>query len=262
VAAHPFWIALDFIEDSYEYVAGFVLEYHQAQYEADRLRRERVALAQKAAQSEELEAERRRLRSMLEFERAEKKVTLLPAEIISRSEGAFFIDQGRAHGVEPAMCVLAPDGAVVGIVSEVYALNATVLTLHNPDCKIGAMIQRNRVRGIVRGTGQVLNAICEMEYIDMKDQIGPGDRVVTMGTGVYPAGRPIGTVMGVESGKTLQKKARVLPDANLQSIEEVFVVTQALVPAEEMTARPRPQGAVSRAHQMPDERSLQERYAP
>ena len=96
----------------------------------------------------------------------------------------------------------------------------------------------------------------------MKDQIGNGDRVVTMGTGVYPAGRPIGTVTGVEAGKTLQKKARVQPDANLASLDEVFVITQALVPAEEMRGQPRPQGAVSRAYPMPDERSPQERYAP
>ncbi len=262
VASHPFWLALNFAEESYGYAAGFVLDYHRNYNEAQRLRNEYAEMTQRVAEYGELRAERIWLRNMLDFARSEKTVTLLPAEIISRSLGAFTIDQGSTHGVEPAMCVLAPDGAVAGIVSEVSPFNATVLTLHNPDCKIGALIERNRVRGIVRGTGQVGDAICEMEYIDMKDQIGNGDRVVTMGTGVYPAGRPIGTVVGVQAGKTLQKKARVQPDANLQSLDTVFVITQALIPADEIRGRPRPQGAVSRAHPMPDERSPQERYAP
>lgn len=262
VASHPFWLALDAAEESYDYAAGFVLDYHRHYRESQRLQTEFAEVTQRLSEYKELKAEQERLRLMLEFERSETMVTLLPAEIISRSLGAFTIDQGRTHGVTPAMCVLAPDGAVVGVISEVSPFNATVLTLHNPDCKIGALIERNRVRGIVRGTGQVAEAVCEMEYIDMKDQIGNGDRVVTMGTGVYPAGRPIGTVTGVEAGKTLQKKARVQPDANLASLDEVFVITQALVPAEEMRGQPRPQGAVSRAYPMPDERSPQERYAP
>lgn len=263
VASHPFWIALNFTENAYSYAAEFVLDYHHNYREVNRLQQERAELAQRLADYEELRAEQRRLRQMLDFERSETAVTLLPAAIISRSLGAFVIDRGRTHGIERAMCVLAPDGAVVGVVSEVSPVNATVLTLHNPDCKIGALTVRNRVRGIVRGTGQVgANAVCEMEYIDMKDQIGVGDRVVTMGSGIYPAGRPIGTVVGVEAGQTLQKKARVLPDANFQSLDEVFVITQALIPAEEIRGRPRPQGAVSRAHPMPDERSMQERYAP
>ena len=263
VASHPFWLALDFVEDSYTYAAGFVVDYHRNYTAVNRLRNDYAEMAQRLADYEELRAERQRLRRMLDFQRNEQTATLHSAEIISRSLGAFTIDQGSTDGIEPAMCVLAPDGAVVGLVSEVSPFNATVLTLHNPDCKIGALIARNRVRGIIRGTGQVgANAVCEMEYIDMKDQIGSGDRVVTMGTGVYPAGRPIGTVLGVEAGKTLQKKARVQPDANLQSLDEVFVITKALIPAEDMRGRPRPQGAVSRAHPMPDERSVQERYAP
>lgn len=263
VASHPFWLALGFVEDSYAYAAGFVVDYHRNYTMANRLRNECAEMGQRMADYEELRAERERLRHMLNFRRNEKTVTLHPAGIISRSLGAFTIDQGSTDGIEPAMCVITPDGAVVGLVSEVSPFNATVLTLHNPDCKIGALIKRNRVRGIIRGTGQVgANAVCEMEYIDMKDQIGSGDRVLTMGTGVYPAGRPIGTVMDVEAGKTLQKKALVQPDANLQSLDEVFVITQALIPAEEMRGRPRSQGAVSRAHPMPDERSMQERFAP
>jgi rod shape-determining protein MreC len=262
VVSHPFWLGLDFVEESYSYAAGFVMDYHRSYREANRLRNEYAELTQHVAEFDELKAEQRRLRRMLDFERNEELATLLPAEIISRSLGAFTIDRGGSHGVEPAMCVIAPDGAVVGLVAEVSPFNATVFTLHNPDCKIGALVERNRVRGIVRGTGQFGEAVCEMEYIDMKDMIGAGDRVVTMGTGIYPAGRPIGTVDSVEAGKTLQKKARVVPDANLQSLDEVFVITQALIPADEVRGRPRPQGAVSRAYPMPDERSVQERYAP
>jgi len=263
VASHPFWLALDFAEDSYNYASGFVLNYHQNYALANRLRTECAEMTQRLADHDELRAERERLRRMLDFQRGEKTATLLPAEIISRSLAAFTIDQGSTNGIEPAMCVLAPGGGVVGLVSEVSPFNATVLTLHNPDCKIGAIVERNRVRGIIRGTGQVgSNAVCEMEYIDMKDQIGSGDHVVTMGTGVYPAGRPIGTVLSVEAGKTLQKKARVQPDADLQSLDEVFVISQALIPAGEIRGGTRPQGAVSRAHLMPDERSPQERYAP
>jgi rod shape-determining protein MreC len=259
--AYPFLKVLKLCESGYDYASGFVIQYDQARHDAEILRGKLAQAALLAADRAELAVENQRLRRALDFVGAEPRITLKPAAVISRAMGTLTIDRGSAQGVREGMCALTP-GGIAGIVSKVGPLNAHVLTLHNADCKIGAMIRRTRVRGIVHGSGSDLSYVCRMEYIDLKDEVRENDEVISIGGGVFPRGYPIGRVTSVRGEGTLLQTAYVEPVADLYSIEEVLLVERELLAATDLTAASPSGQGISLAPTMPDERSPQERYAP
>lgn len=261
VAAYPVLKTFKAVENGFEYVAGFATAYHQPRVENARLRGQIADMNVRLADRQEVLSENRRLRDMLRFARSHPLLTLDSAAVISRAEGTIVIDRGALHNVQKAMSVLVPEG-IVGVISAVDPFNAYVLTLHNPDCRVGAMIQRNRVRGVVQGSRSRFRRVCQMEYIDVNDEVRTGDLVVTVGGGVFPGGYPIGRVTAIEGEGTLLRTAYIEPSAPLFSLDEVFIVRKAQMTARELTGADTREEVLSRAHPMPDDRTLQERYAP
>src|SRR5690606_16604071 len=96
----------------------------------------------------ELEAENERLRRMLAFKQAERRLTLEPAHVLANSlDGTLLIDRGSTHGISEGMGVINYDG-VIGIVAKVEPFQATVFTLNHPRCQVSAVIKRNRVASL------------------------------------------------------------------------------------------------------------------
>lgn len=268
LVSHPFWKGLDTVGDGVDYVSGLLFSYHSAQSEARRLRHELYERLPQHAEVLEIRAENQRLREMLAFQREHPGLAMLPAEVVplpaevmSKSRGMLVLDRGSLHGVKEFMCVLTYDG-VVGVVTRVEPTLCQVATLHHEDCKIGAMIVRNRVRGVVHGSGNLLTHICSMHYIDLKDEVRKGDQVVTCGGTVYPAGFPIGVVAATYEEGALQRTAELEPAADPYSADEVFIVLGAQLSAREMAASEPLGSPPSPAHAMPDDRPIPERYAP
>jgi len=263
VAAYPFWKGLTAAQNTLSTASAFFLEYGAAKREAEALRYEVTDLSHALTALDELRAENERLRDMLEFVRTEPRFTVEPAQVIGRSfEGALTIDRGGVHGVREAMCVLTQDG-VVGMVAKVEPFFSHVYTLHHSQCRVGAMIPRNRVRGIVHGGGSTQRPVSTMQYIDIKDDVRPGDDVVTSGGSIFPSGFPIGRVTRVEfDSESLLKTAFIEPILDPYSLDEVFVLRAAPPSPEELTGEGgRTAGDVS-LYALPDNRSIQERYAP
>jgi len=267
VAATPFWLAFSYSADAASYVVSFFTSYNAAFEEAETLRAELTSKLPRLVALHELEAENARLREMLEFREREPRLDLQVAtvqvKVIGRFEGALMINQGSMHGVREAMCVMTADG-IVGVVAEVQPFQSFVYTLHHADCRIGAMVERTRAFGLVRGSGSDVSHICRMEYIDIKDEIRPGDLVVTSGGAVFPKGYPIGVISAIpESGGATLRTAYVRPLADPYRLDEVFLVRRAQPSPEELSGwtPPEPVDPDDDAA-MPDSRTLQERYAP
>jgi len=264
VTSRPFLKALRGIERRADYVVGLVGAYDTAYEEARILRRRVVEQMQFTAQRHELAAENQRLRRMLRFARQEPRLVLAPAEaeVIAIFEGILKTDRGSMHGIEESMGVLTEAGAV-GLVSAVDWTTSTVITLHNPRCRIGAMIRRNRVRGVVRGSSSDLSRTCTMEYIDTKDEVREGDEVVTSPESLFPSGYPVGRVVAIDETGTLWKVAYIEPAVNPYQLDEVFIVRRAVPSSDELTGldglgRDAPNAAPA----LPDDRPVQQRYAP
>lgn len=262
ITAYPFLRALKGIEQGIAYTTGLVFSYHDARKEADEMRRRLANAMQQAAERGEFARENARLRRMMDFVRAEPGLTLEPVSVIDSFKGVIRIDRGSLHGVEESMCALS-EGGIVGTVTQVNLASANVATLHNGDCRVGAMIERNRVRGTVHGSSGDLSRYCTMTYIDMKDEVRVGDTVVTSPESMFPAGRLVGRVIAVhDEPGSLWQYADVAPATDPYRLDELFIVRRTVTPLAEPAPPSRENARLSVAPEVPDTRSIQERYAP
>lgn len=267
LSSYPFLAARTSLEEGVGYTSDFVARHNALREEAEENKLLRARLQTTLAREDELAAENRRLRDVLDFARAEQRLTLTPVRIIENLRGMLTIDRGRVHGLEPRMAVITERG-VVGIVTEVHDITASVATLHHRDCRIAAMVHRNRIRaydGVVKASPDY-SYICSMEFIDMKNDVRLGDTVVTSPESDFPAGLPVGTVSAVrESAGALWRWAEIEPAVDPYVLDEALVVTR-YVPESTFLAggvhRDSYREATSLAPTMPDERPIQERLAP
>ncbi|MBM3290122.1 MAG: rod shape-determining protein MreC, partial [Candidatus Hydrogenedentes bacterium] len=260
--------------------------------EAAELRTEIDALVPRIADRDAVFAENQRLKEMVGYAQAQPRLDLTPAKvvplssdpvagtIISNKAGVLVVDRGSIHGIEPAMCAMTKDG-VAGVVIDVKPTLSYVATLHSDRCQIAAMIGRDkRVRATIHGSGSDFSTICKLEHIDTKDIVRVGDEVLTCGSGIFPAEYPIGKIVEVENSGTLFQVAYVEPHADPYSVDEIFLVKRAqptlleLTGAEAGADQPvvpppgpiedteKPRAREKTAFALPDERTMQERYAP
>jgi rod shape-determining protein MreC len=83
------------------------------------------------------------------------------------------------------------------------------------------MLVDSRIQSPVGGTGEPLLV---MKYIPNDDNVNSGERVVTSGMDrIFPRDLPVGTIAEIKPGNPF-KQIRVRPAANLQRLEEVFVL--------------------------------------
>ncbi|HPU96659.1 MAG TPA: rod shape-determining protein MreC [Candidatus Hydrogenedentes bacterium] len=275
--SYPFLLGREAASGVGAWMWSLVAGYAELEAERKSLEEHLAVSRAAAARSRELEAENRTLREALLFVRQTPELVLEPARVLERYKGMLRIDRGRRHGIQPGMGVISTEG-VVGIVSETADFMSTVATLHHMDCRVGAMVLRNRLRaydGIVHAAGTDLSGLCTMEYIDVKEEVRVGDMVVTSPESVFPAGLPIGRVSAINSVEgTLYKSAEVSVFTDPYRLDMVFLVRRSsddpswLAGPEEdyltlyESARAAEGEAVAGGSPGPDTRPVQERLAP
>ena len=130
------------------------------------------------------------------------------------------LDRGEHAGIRKNMGVITPDG-VVGKVVEVYSNASLVLLLTDKESGVGALLADSRIQSPVGGQGEPLLV---MKYIPNDDSVNLGERVITSGMDrIFPRDLPVGTVTEIKSGNPF-KQIRIKPAANLERLEEVFVL--------------------------------------
>src|SRR5580704_3564907 len=193
--------------------------------ENEELKRENGALKLQITQLQSKASEADRLAALLKFRQTNLDVPMIAARVIGGSADSasqtIYLDRGERDGIRRNMGVITPDG-VVGKVIESYKDTAQVLLLTDKDSGVGAMLVDSRVQKPVGGTGEPLLV---MKYISNEDNsVNPGDRVVTSGMDrIFPRDLPVGTIADIKAGNTF-KQIRVRPAANLERLEEVFVL--------------------------------------
>jgi rod shape-determining protein MreC len=191
----------------------------------EELKRENGALKLLITQLQSKAGEADRLAALLKFRQTNVDVPMVSARVIGGSADSasqtIYLDRGERDGIRRNMGVITPDG-VVGKVIESYKDTAQVLLLTDKDSGVGAMLVDSRVQKPVGGTGEPLLV---MKYISNEDNsVNPGDRIVTSGMDrIFPRDLPVGTIADIKAGSTF-KQIRVRPAANLERLEEVFVL--------------------------------------
>ncbi|MGH9588666.1 MAG: rod shape-determining protein MreC [Acidobacteriaceae bacterium] len=191
------------------------------QQQIQRLRLEQASIAQDAAQGQ-------RLQHMLGF-REHYINTTLPAQVIGTGgtdqSQVLLIDKGYKDGLKQDMPVITADG-IVGKVKDVFPHTSQVLLASDPTSGVGVILQKTRIRGILRG-----RAYGQLEVSDISPdvRIQAGEPIVTSGGDqIFPRGLPVGTVERVVADPEHDPLVDVLvrPAAKLSQLEEVLVITK------------------------------------
>ena len=131
------------------------------------------------------------------------------------------INRGSNQLVLRNYVVLRKEG-LVGRIKSVSPFQAIVQLITDHRSRVSALIQRNRVRGLIYGTHEEI----EMRQINLHAKIKIGDRVITSGLGgLYPKGILIGWVKEIRHQPHELFKTAILESAvDFNQIEEVFVI--------------------------------------
>ncbi len=204
---------------SYFYLRGVRQENRDLKQKIQQLEIERARLSEDAEQAH-------RLQVLLSFKEQFIAQTLA-AQVIgssgSEQSRSVYIDKGSRDGVKPDMAVITADG-IVGKVLHVQDHVASVLLINDQTSGVGAMLEKSRLQGVLRGTpgGEVT-----LEKVMSEETVQSGEKILTSGGDqIFPKGLPVGEVSKVSPGPELFLNIRVKPMADLNRLEEVLVITQ------------------------------------
>lgn len=209
-------------------VEDFVKDYiflKNMRRENEELRRQVAELESKVASYHEAYVENLRLRRLLDFKVSTRAETIAAQVIMHDMTGWFqtlMIDKGFRDGISPDMAVVNDEG-VIGRVLDVSDRNCRVLLLTDPGSSVDAIIQRNRVRGILAGKDA---SGCVLKYVRGNLDVQVGDLIVSSGKdGLYPKGLRLGVVQGVYKDPVdLFQRIDIKPLVRLSALEEVLVI--------------------------------------
>jgi rod shape-determining protein MreC len=207
-----------------EMIRGYLL-LRQVHSENELLREEITSLEQKLIDYQEAYVENLRLRRLLDFRSTIQTETVAAQVVLHDLTGWFqtlMIDKGFREGIAPDMAVVNDEG-VVGRVLDVSDRYARVLLITDAGSSIDAIIQRNRVRGIVGGKDA---NTCVLKYVRGNLDVQVGDLVVSSGKdGVFPKGLRLGTVQGVyKDPLDLFQRIDIKPVVRLSALEELLII--------------------------------------
>ena len=192
--------------------------------ENNQLKQQLLDMEEKLSEHIENSVQFRRLRDQMLFAR-KNPLEKIYAEIIGESSdnthNIRFINRGNNQKVKRNYIVIRKEG-LVGRIHSVSPFQSSVQLIIDHRNRVPALIQRNRVRGLIYGT----QAGIEMRQINLHAKIKIGDRVISSGLGgLYPKGILIGWVSEIRHQQHELFKTAILESAvDFNSIEEVFVI--------------------------------------
>ncbi len=149
----------------------------------------------------------------------------ITAKVVGKDPSYWFqtiiVDRGVGDGVVEGM-VARTERGVVGQVIQVSSNYSKILLANAPSSAIDAMVQKSRVRGILKGAGQ---RGFTLYYVLKKADVAVGDHIVTAGIGgVFPSGIPLGVVSAVrEKRRGMFQEIEVEPAVDFQRLETIFI---------------------------------------
>lgn len=168
-----------------------------------------------------------RLRKLLEF-KENSGLSMLSARIVGKDPSLWFrtvvIDRGSSDGVMKGMPVMT-DAGIAGQVFTVSPNHAKVLLAIAPSSAIDVLLQKSRVRGILKGNGSLTY---KLDYVLKTVDVEEGDYVVTAGYGgLFPTGMPVGVVSKViRKRRGMFLEIEVTPAVDFLTLEELQVIEQ------------------------------------
>ena len=226
LAIYPLQLAVDIPINVAGWVSESVSFRSTLVAENENLRHERLLLNSRLSKFADLEAENNRLRGLLDSSTKVAERVLI-AEVLAVDLDPFsrrlVINKGTANGVVVGQSLIDSNGIMGQVVSS-GPVSSNALLITDPSHAMPVQVNRNGLRTVAVGTGS--QNLLELSHIPNNADVRVGDLVVTSGLGGrFPAGYPVGRVLGVERDRG-QAFARVTvrPSAHLERNREVLLV--------------------------------------
>lgn len=185
-------------------------------------------LQQKMQKLAVLEAENDRLRQLLDAS-ARLESSFKTTGMVSVDPDPYsiqvIIDRGASDGAYVGQAILDADG-LFGMITQVNSLTSRVVLVADANIAVPVYVNRNGMRSVVIGTGDLNNL--ELEYVPDTADIVVGDILVTSGlAGRYPEGYPVAMVIAKEHdpGEPFAR-IRAKPLAQLNKSKNLLMVFQ------------------------------------
>ena len=166
-----------------------------------------------------------KLRQLLNL-KAQADRRVVAAEVVSRNPDNWFeqiiIDSGKLDHIVKGAAVITGIG-VVGQVTAVSEHASVIRLLTDPDQKLGVLIPRLGITGILSGHHQNPAVI---DFVPINANVETGDKVVCLGKGgTFPENHPVGTVIGVRrDNNATSTQIEVKLAENCYDLSEVLVL--------------------------------------
>jgi rod shape-determining protein MreC len=190
-----------------------------------KLHEEQLMLKTKLLKFSAMEQENIRLRGLLETSFKVGEHALI-AELLAVTLGTYehvvSVNKGSRFGIQAEQSVMDANG-IVGQVLRVNPFSSDVILITDPNHAIPVQVNRNGVRTIAVGSGQLDKLL--LPQVTSNTDIKPGDLLVSSGLGgTFPQGYPVATVTTVAPQDDPSGKATAKPLAQLDRIREVLMV--------------------------------------
>lgn len=182
---------------------------------------------------ETLEMENRRLRALLqsaELHAYDAEVAGLLSVDLDPFRHQLMLNRGERDGVTRGQALIDAHG-VMGQIHRVNPLTSHALLITDPSHALPVEVNRNSLRTIVRGTGELDRL--ELPYLPNNADIEVGDLLVTSGLGgVFPPGYPVAIVSAVirRPGERFAE-VTASPTARLNRSREVLLIRSDRAPS-------------------------------
>jgi len=212
--------------DNYINLVGVKEKNHKLKHEVE-------LLNYRLEQLEEARIENQRLHKLLNFQKQHNFLNQgIAAHVIGHRStplsNILIIDCGYNQNIEINSPVFTL-GGVVGRVIACGPQSAKVLLLIDRNSACDVIVQRNRIRGILQGTG---DNICRLAYLQRTADVKAGDKLITSGfDSIFPKGITVGTVIAAaQDNNGLSQQIKVQLEFDPDTIEEVYIIPAASIP--------------------------------
>lgn len=159
-----------------------------------------------------------------------RKYHYFPAKVVYNSVAAqnnfIVLSRGSSQNVKEGMGVIDNNSGVVGVVTEVSADYAVVMSLLHKDSHLSGKLLKGGESGILNWDGKTPNII-SLSGIPKSAKVAKGDTIISSGlsTSSIPKGMMLGIVEEVKSDKsTSNNLIKFKTSANFYNLEYVFVI--------------------------------------
>lgn len=196
------------------------------------LKEELAALTKQNSELAPLKDENEMLYHFLGLKKDRTDLSLVNAEIISRSgsnyTSDFTVDKGTIHGIEKDMAVVTEDGSLLGVIIEVGATYSRGKTITSYDYSVGIKNERTGEPGMLSGDFELSTKnLCRVGDLYDSSDYAVGDIIRTSSLGdIYPPGIYVGTVEElVPDSLGYTVNAVVRPSATVYETDMVMIIT-------------------------------------